>query len=61
MLLFVTYLANQNEILHTSWQKYCCVICKIMLWSFEDILNQSTENFDRISVLAYQEMFTSNV
>ena len=43
MLLFKTYLLDNNEILHMS------VMCaKILLWSVDNILNQSTRNFDRI-------------
>ena len=49
MLLFITYSADHNEILHMSRQFYCRDMCKISLWSVEHILNHSTPNFDRIS------------
>ena len=48
MFLFITYSDNHNEILHTSRQLYFRDVCKISLWSYENILNQSTSNFDRI-------------
>ena len=43
------YSTDHNEILHTSRQCYCRDVCKISLWSVEQILNYSTPNFDRIS------------
>ena len=43
------YLADHNEISHTSRQWHCRNVWKIRLWSGEHNLNQSTENFDRIS------------
>ena len=35
--------------LHTSRQLHCRDVCKILLWSVEDILNQSTASFGRIA------------
>ena len=49
MFLFIIYSANRNEILHTSRQKHCRDMCKILLWLFEYILNQCNANFARIS------------
>ena len=49
MVLFITYSADHNEILHTSRQLHCHDVCKIPLWSAEYILNQSTAYFGRIS------------
>ena len=49
MLLFITYSADHNDILHTSRQLYCRDVCKISLWSARHILNQSNPNFGRIS------------
>ena len=49
MLLFITYSANHNKILHMSRQCYCCDVYKILLWSIDHVLNQSIPNFDHIS------------
>ena len=48
MLLFITYSAGRNKILHTSRQCNCQDVCK-MWWLIEHILNQSTPNFYGIS------------
>ena len=49
MLLFRTYLAIHNEIMHTSLQCNCRDGCRISLWSVENILNKSALNFEKIS------------
>ena len=49
MLWYKMYSTDHNEILHTSRQCYCRDVCKISLWSVEQILNYSTPNFDQIS------------
>ena len=49
MVLFITYSADHNEILHTSRQIHCRDVCKIPLWLAEYILNQSTAYFGLIS------------
>ena len=49
MLWYKMYSTDHNEILHTSRQCYCRDVCKIKLWSVEQMLNYSTPNFDRIS------------
>ena len=49
VMLFMTYSADNNGILHTSRQLYCRDECKISLWSVEKVLNQSTPNFHWIS------------
>ena len=41
--------SDHNEILPTSRQLHCREVCKILLWSVQYILNQSTGNFGRIS------------
>ena len=46
MFLFVTYSAADNKILHMSQLCNCHDVCKILLWSVEHILNQSTPNFE---------------
>ena len=46
MLLFVTYSSTNIKILHMSQQCNCRDVCKILLWSVEHILNQSTPNFE---------------
>ena len=47
---------EHNEILHTSRQLRCRDVCKILLWSVQHVLNQSTANsnfeFDRNIVRA---------
>ena len=48
MLLLITYSADHNKILHMLWHCYCRDMCKISLWSVEDILNHSTPNFYQI-------------
>ena len=40
---------DHNGILHMSRQLHCRDVCKILLWSVEYILNQSTANFGQIS------------
>ena len=45
MLLFITYYANPNEILHKSRQLHCRDLGKILLWLVEHILNKYTQNF----------------
>ena len=42
------YLTNHKEILHMSRQLHCRDMWKILLWSVEHILSQSTANFGRI-------------
>ena len=49
MLVLEMYLADHNEILHTSRQWHCRDVCKIPLWSVGHILNQSAANFYQIS------------
>ena len=49
MLLFITYLVDHNEMLHTPRQWHCRDVHKMWLWSAEHILNQSTAKSDRIS------------
>ena len=49
MLSFKICLTDHNEILHMSQQLHCRDVCKILLWSVENILIQSTTNFGRIS------------
>ena len=51
MCLFITYLADHNEIFHTSRQLHCRNLGKTTLWSVQHSLNQSTLNFDQISNL----------
>ena len=55
LLLFVTYSADHNQIMHTSRQCNCRDVCKISLWSLEHILNQSIPNFDRFSNFSLPE------
>ena len=43
------YVADHNDILHTSRQCHCRDVCKISLWSVEYIWNYSVLNFHRIS------------
>ena len=43
------YVADHNDILHTSRQCHCRDVCKISLWSVEYIRNKSILNFHRIS------------
>ena len=47
-LLFITYSADHNGIIHTLWQQHYCDMCNISLWSIEHILNQITAICDRI-------------
>ena len=49
VLLFKIYLTDHNQILYMSRQWHCRGMCKILLWSVECILNQSTAYFGRIS------------
>ena len=51
MLWFKMYQTDHNEILHTSRQYNWRDVCKVSLWSVENILNSCTQNFDRISDL----------
>ena len=44
-------MTDHKEILHTSRQLHCRDVCEISLWSVENILNQSTAKFGRISNL----------
>ena len=39
VLWYKTYSTAHNKILHMSRQCNCRDVCKISLWSFEDILN----------------------
>ena len=39
VLWFKIYSADQNEILHTSWECNCRGMCTISLWSVKYILN----------------------
>ena len=48
VILFKIYSTNNNEILHMSQQWHYCDICKILLWSVDQVLNYSNPNFDRI-------------
>ena len=45
MLLFITYSADHNEIVHKSQQRNCPNVCKISLWLVGHVLNQSTPNY----------------
>ena len=49
VLWFKPYSTDHNENLHTSRQCNCRDMCKILLWSVEQILNYSPPNFDQIS------------
>ena len=49
MLYFKTDSTDHSEILHTSRQLHCHDVCKISLWSAENILNQGNANFGQIS------------
>ena len=49
VLSFKKCSTDHKEILHTSRQLHCRVVCKISLWSVGCILNQSIANFGRIS------------
>ena len=46
MLLFIKYSVDHNEIGHTSLYETYHGVCKISMWSFIHILNQTISNFE---------------
>ena len=49
MLLFIKYSVDHNEIGHTSLYETYHGVCKISMWSFIHILNQTISNFEYYS------------
>ena len=49
LLWIKMYSTDHNKILHTSRQCNSCGMCKISLWSVDQILNHSITNFHWIS------------